>query len=130
MTGSALHLIRPLGFRTDAKYLKRSGMDYWDSLNVLYYDNFDDFVNKNNNPEIIMTSSKVNKYYTDVNYQPGSYIMFGSESSGIPLCILDKYPDTSVRIPMLPGARCLNLACSVALVLYEALRRQNFEGLS
>ena len=128
-TGSVLHLIRPLGFRTSDKHIKRAGMDYWAQLDVRYYDNFDDFVAKNNDPVIFMTSSKVTKSYADVTYPPGAFIMFGSEGGGIPESILEKYPDTCVRIPMLPGVRCINLACSVGVVLYEALRQQGFEGM-
>ena len=128
-TGSALHLIKPLGFRTTDKHIKRAGMDYWSLIDVHYYDNFEDFITRNGHPEVFMTSSKVKRCYTEVSYTPGSYIMFGKESAGIPKNILDRYPSTSVRIPMLPGVRCLNLGCSVALVLYEALRQQGFEGL-
>ena len=128
-TGSVLHLIKPLGFSTDDYYIKRAGMDYWSQLDVRYYDNFEDFIAKNNEPPIIMTSSKVEKCYTDVFYPPGIFIMFGKESAGIPLDILKKYPDTCVRIPMMPGVRCLNLGSSVALVLYEALRQLGFPGM-
>ena len=128
-TGSTLHLIEPLGFSTDDKYIKRSGMDYWAQLDVRYYNNFEDFLNKNQHPMIYMTSSKVTRCYTDVAYPPGAFIMFGKESAGIPKGILDKYPDTCVRIPMIPGVRCLNLGSSVAVVLYEALRQQGFIGM-
>ena len=129
VTGSALHLIKPLGFSTEDKYLKRAGMDYWSKLDVQYYDNFDDFINKNDNPSLVLTSSKVKHFYTDVEYPPGIFIVFGSESSGIPLSILERYPDSCVRIPMIPGERCLNLSSSVSLVLYEALRQQGFKGM-
>ena len=127
--GAVLHLIKPLGFRTDERSVKRAGMDYWQDLDVHYYDNFEDFLVKNRYPVVYMTSSKVTKYYTDVKYPPGAFIMFGSESGGIPKEILDRYPETSVRIPMYPGVRCINLASSAALVLYEALRQQGFDGL-
>lgn len=128
--GAALHLIKPLGFSIDDKYIKRAGMDYWAKLNVRTYDNFDDFLCQNNDPVVYITSSKVSKIYTDVFYPPDAFIMFGKESAGISKEILDKYPDTCVRIPMLPGVRCLNLGSSVAVVLYEALRQQGFLGLS
>jgi len=130
VTGSILHLIRPLGFRTDDKSVKRAGMDYWPDLDVRYYDNFEDFLIRNQHPIIFMTSSKVTRSYADVSYPLGAFIMFGSEGSGIPRDILDRYPDTCVRIPMIPGERCLNLASSVALVLYEALRQQGFVGMN
>ena len=128
-TGSTLHLIRPLGFSTDDKYIKRAGMDYWADLDVRYYDSFEDFLSKNQYPVVYMTSSKVTRCYTDVSYPPDAFIMFGKESAGIPKDILDRYPDTCVRIPMIPGVRCLNLGSSMAVVLYEALRQQGFVGM-
>jgi len=127
--GSSLHLIRPLGFSTSDKDIKRAGMDYWAQLDVHYYDHFDEFLHLNDYPEVYMTSSKVTRCYTDVVYPPGAFIMFGKESAGIPKNILDRYPETCVRIPMIPGVRCLNLGSSVAVVLYEALRQQGFVGL-
>lgn len=127
--GANLHLIRPLGFSTTEKHLRRAGMDYWQHLDVQYYDNFDDFVAKNNNPTIFMASSKVSTPYTKLTYPHGSFVMFGKESAGIPRAILDKYPNTCIRIPMTDKVRCLNLASSVAIVLYEAMRQQGFVGL-
>ena len=129
VTGSALHLIRPLGFYIDDRSIKRAGMDYWSQLDVRYYDDFEDFLNQNRYPVIYMTSSKVTRCYADVSYPPEAFIMFGKESAGIPRDILDLYPDTCVRIPMLPGGRCLNLSSSVTVVLYEALRQQGFIGM-
>lgn len=128
-TGSVLHLIRPLGFSVDDKYIKRAGMDYWAQLDVRYYDNFDDFLDQNGHPVVFMTSSKVHKCYAEVDYPPGAFIMFGKESAGIPAEILARSPETCVRIPMVPRVRCLNLGSSVAVVLYEALRQQGFVGL-
>jgi len=130
VTGSALHLIHPLGFNTDSKHLKRAGMDYWDKIDVCHYNNFDDFIEKNNNPPLILTSSKVARCYSKVEYPPGIFIVFGKESAGIPPNILERYPNACVRIPMIPGERCLNLASSAAVVLYEALRQQGFAGMS
>ncbi len=127
-TGSSLHLIRPLGFLINDKTLKRAGMDYWKDLDVHYYDNFEDFVAKNNNPKIYMATTKAVKNYSDVNYKSDDFIMFGSEGSGIPEEILLKYKETSVRIPMLEHYRSLNLSNSVAIMLYEALRQNNFKG--
>lgn len=127
--GVALHLIHPLGFNTSDKHIKRAGMDYWHKIDVRYYDDFNDFLNKNEEPIVYMTSSKVKKCYTDISYPVGAFIMFGKESAGIPSNILDLYPDTQVRIPMLPGERCLNLASSAAIVMYEALRQQGFRNL-
>lgn len=127
-TGSSLHLIRPLGFMINDKTLRRAGMDYWKYLDVHYYDNFEDFVEKNNNPTIYMATTKARKTYCDVEYKNDDFIMFGSEGSGIPEEILLKYKETSVRIPMLEEYRSLNLSNSAAIVLYEALRQQNFQG--
>ena len=128
-TGSRLHMIKPFGFSVEDKYLKRAGLDYWKLLDIDYYENFVDFLQKNENPTIFMATTKSKKVYTQVQYQQDSYIMFGKESAGIAEEILLKYPQTAVRIPMLQQARSLNLSNAVAVVLYEALRQQNFEGL-
>lgn len=127
-TGSTLHLIRPFGFIINDKTLKRAGMDYWKDLKVYYYDNFEDFLLKNNYPKIYMATTKAVKTYCDVEYGEDDFIMFGSEGSGIPEEILLKYKETAVRIPMLEEYRSLNLSNSVAIVLYEALRQNNFKG--
>ena len=128
-TGSRLHMIKPFGFSVEDKYLKRAGLDYWKFLDIDYYENFEDNLQKNENPTIFMATTKSKKVYTQVQYQQDSYIMFGKESAGIAEEILLKYPQTAVRIPMLQQARSLNLSNAVAVVLYEALRQQNFEGL-
>jgi len=128
-TDAALHLIRPLGFSTDDKYLRRSGMDYWKSLDVRYYDSFDDFLTQNGHPRPYMATTKARHSYADAAYQDGCFIMFGKESQGIPEEILLSYPDTAIRIPMRPNTRSLNLSNAVAVVLYEALRQQDFAGL-
>ena len=128
-TGTKLHLIRPLGFFIDDKSLKRAGMDYWKSLDVTVYDNFNDFLTKNNNPKIFMVETKTEKLYTEVKYKSNDFIMFGKETTGIPDEILEKYKDTVVRIPMLLGTRSLNLSNAAAIVLFEALRQNGFDGL-
>ena len=97
--------------------------------NALLVKNFDDFLKKNKYPVIFMATTKSKKLYTDVQYQQNDYIMFGKESAGIPEEILLQYPQTSVRIPMFEQARSLNLSNAVAVLLYEALRQQNFDGL-
>lgn len=130
VTHSKLHLIKPLGFSVDDRYLKRSGLDYWQYLDVRYYENFQDFLDKNPNAKIFMATTKAKKIYTDVTYSENDFIMFGKESAGIPEEILLKYKDTSVRIPMYDELRSLNLSNSVAIILYEALRQQNFKGLT
>lgn len=130
VTHSKLHLIKPLGFSVEDRYLKRSGLDYWQFLDVSYYENFEDFLDKNPNAKVFMATTKAKKIYTDVTYSENDFIMFGKESAGIPEEILLKYKDTSVRIPMYDELRSLNLSNSVAIILYEALRQQNFRGLT
>lgn len=129
-TNTNLHLIRPFGFEISDKTLKRAGLDYWDHLNVFYYDNYEDFLIKNNYPKIIMATTKAKKTYTQVKYDKTSFIMFGKESKGIPECILRNNYDLCVRIPMFSEYRSLNLSNSVAIVLYEALRQTDFESLN
>lgn len=128
-TGTALHLIRPLGFDISDKAVRRSGMDYWKALELYVYEDFNDFVSKNPNARIYMATTKAKKAYTEAIYEENDFIMFGKESAGIPEEILIKYEDTSVRIPMIGEIRSLNLSNSVAIMLYEALRQQDFEGM-
>lgn len=128
-THTVLHLIKPLGFSVEDKYLKRAGLDYWNLLDIRYYENFDDFISKNPNAKIFMATTKSKKVYTEVEYGKDDYIMFGKESAGIPEEILLNYKETSVRIPMFEEARSLNLSNSVAIMLYEALRQNNFPEL-
>ena len=128
-TGTRLHLIEPLGFRLNEKSIKRAGMDYWEHLDVTRYINFEDFLEKNPNAKIYMATTKGQHVYTEVNYEPDCYIMFGKESAGIPEEILVKHPDNCIRIPMLSEIRSLNLSNSVAVVLYEALRQNQFQSM-
>jgi len=128
-TQSTLHLIKPFGFSLEDKYLKRAGLDYWNLLDIHYYENFNDFLEKNPDAKIFMASTKAQKVYTEVSYEKNDYIMFGKESAGIPEEILLQYRDNCVRIPMYGEARSLNLSNSVAIMLYEALRQQNFTSL-
>ena len=125
-TGARLHLIEPLGFRINDKMIKRAGMDYWDKLDVTVYSDFQDFLDRNPGAKIYMATTKAPKTYTDVEYEPDCYIMFGKESAGIPEEILLENKETCVRIPMLDHIRSLNLSNSVAIVLYEALRQNGF----
>ena len=129
-TGTTLHLIEPLGFLLNEKSIKRAGLDYWSRLDVRRYINFKDFLEKNNNPQIFMATTKAKHCYSDVSYPEDAYIMFGPESRGIPEEILVDYKDTCVRIPMLPDERSLNLSNSVAVILYEAFRQNGFSNLS
>lgn len=128
-TGTPLHLIEPLGFRLDEKSIRRSGMDYWERLDVSRYINFTEFQEKHPGVKIWMATTKAKRMYTEVSYGPDDYIMFGKESAGIPEEILVEHEDSCIRIPMLPAIRSLNLSNSVAIVLYEALRQQGFEQM-
>ena len=125
-TGTRLHLIEPLGFRLGEKELKRAGMDYWDRLDVTVYANLEEFLEKNPGAKIYMATTKAQKVYTEVSYEPDCYLMFGKESAGIPEEILVQHPDTAVRIPMNEDIRSLNLSNSVAIMVYEALRQNGF----
>ena len=116
-----LHLIEPLGFRLNEKNLKRAGMDYWKDLDVTTYIDFNDFMEKNPGAKIYMATTKAHKVYTDVQYEPDCYIMFGKESAGIPEEILVNHEEDCIRIPMLGDIRSLNLGNSVAIVLYLSL---------
>ena len=124
LTNSTLHLIRPLGFEISDKQLKRSGMDYWPQLDYVVYDSFQDFYEKNKGKRIFLSTTKAGKYYDEVEYKEGDFVMFGRESSGVPSEIHQLFEDTSIKIPMLETSdRSLNLSNSVAIVAYEALRQ-------
>ena len=131
VTGAKLHLIRPLGFRLSEKEIKRAGLDYWEELDPAVYDDYKDFLNKN--PEaskrcFFATTKGVNTY-SNVTYRPGDYIMFGKESAGIPEELLKENKGRCIRIPMAEGKRSLNLSNSAAVILYEALRQNDFGEL-
>ena len=128
-TNTRLHLIEPLGFSLEEKQLKRAGMDYWKDLDVTTYVNWEDFCQKNPDAKIYYATTKARHVYSEVNYEPDCYIMFGKESAGIPEEILKENPDTCVRIPMVGETRSLNLSNSVAIVLYEALRQNDFSNM-
>lgn len=127
--GARLHLIEPLGFHLSEKALKRAGMDYWKDLDVTTYIDYQDFLERNPGARIYMATTKARRMYTEVSYEPDCYIMFGKESAGIPEDILYDNQETAVRIPMINDIRSLNLSNSVAIVLYEALRQNNFDHM-
>ena len=129
-TGTRLHLIGPLGFMINDKMLKRAGLDYWKDLDVTIYDDYNDFLQKNPNAKIYMATTKAKHVYTHVSYEEDCYIMFGKESAGIPEEILVNNEENCIRIPMVGDIRSLNLSNSVAIVLYEALRQNNFENMN
>ncbi len=128
-TGTRLHLIEPLGFQLNEKAIKRAGMDYWQELDVTRYINWQDFLAKNPQAKIYMATTKARHVYTEVSYEQDCYLMFGKESGGIPEEILKEYADSCVRIPMIGETRSLNLSNSVAILLYEALRQNQFEHM-
>ena len=128
-TGASLHLIRPLGFEIDDKKLKRAGLDYWNRLDITYYDDLDDFYAKNPDAAVYYFSTKSNHVYTDITYPENVFIMFGKETKGLPEELLQANPDTCVRLPMRDGLRSLNLSNTVAVAVYEILRQRSFEGL-
>lgn len=128
-TGTRLHLIDPLGFRLGAKEIKRAGMDYWEQLDVRRYVNYGEFLQENPGAEIYMATTKATKLYTEATYGPDCYLMFGKESGGIPEELLVGNQERCIRIPMVEDIRSLNLADSVAIVLYEALRQNQFPGM-
>ena len=116
--------------RLHEKAIKRAGMDYWDQLDVTTYIDYNDFLEKNPGAKIYMATTKAPNVYTDVKYEPDCYIMFGKESAGIPEEILVHHKEDSIRIPMVGDIRSLNLGNSVAIVLYEALRQNQFAGMN
>ena len=128
-TGASLHLIRPLGFEIDNAKLKRAGLDYWDKLDITYYDGLDDFFSKHPDITVYFFSTKAKYSYADVKYPDDAWIMFGKETKGLPEDLLAKHPDTCVRIPMRDKLRSLNLSNSVAIAVYEILRQNDFDGL-
>ncbi len=129
-TGAALHLIKPLGFTVDDKKLKRAGLDYWDKLDISYYENLEDFFEKNPDAAVYFFTTKAPRNYAEVAYPERVFLMFGKETAGLPEELLSAHPDTAVRIPMLPNLRSLNLSNSAAIAVYEVLRQRDFSGLS
>lgn len=128
-TGAALHLIRPLGFEIDDKKLKRAGLDYWDKLDITYYDGLDDFFLKNPDADFYCFTTKAKHVYSDISYGDNVYLLFGKETKGLPEEFLYEHPEKCVRIPMRDSLRSLNLSNSAAIAVYEVLRQKNFAGL-
>ena len=128
-TGATLHLVKPLGFSIDDKQLKRAGLDYWHLLDIIVYESFEEFEEKNPVGPRYLATTKGGRAYTDITYEPGGYLLFGKETKGLAPEILTRYPDTAFRLPMRAEARSLNLSNSVAVVVYEALRQWGFPEL-
>jgi len=127
-TGARLHLVRPLGFEIDSAKLKRAGLDYWDLLDITYYDGLEDFL-KRADGELTFFSTKSPKAYSDASYPDNAYIVFGREDKGLPESLLCENLEKCVRIPMISDARSLNLSNSVAIGAYEVLRQWNYPKL-
>ena len=129
VTGCSLHLVRPLGFSVSEKALRRAGLDYWDKLNVFYYDSFEEIENKFPDAKFFLLSTHAEKNYADAEYRPGDFLVFGKETAGLGKKLLTRRSDDAFRIPMREDLRSLNLANSVAIVVYEAFRQNGFKGL-
>ncbi|MBE6556346.1 MAG: tRNA (cytidine(34)-2'-O)-methyltransferase [Ruminococcaceae bacterium] len=129
-TGASLHIIRPMGFTVDDRKLKRAGLDYWDKLSITYYDDLDDFYQKNPDATIYYFTTKAPRAYTEIPTLPERvFIMFGKETRGLPEPLLREHYEQCVRIPMRNTLRSLNLSNAVAIATYELLRRDGFDGL-
>lgn len=128
VTGSRLHLVKPMGFEIEDKKLKRAGLDYWHQLDITIYENIDEFFAKNKGTFYYATTKGLNKY-SDVAFKDGDYILFGKETKGLDEALLKANKDNCIRIPMRNSLRSLNLSNSVAIVIYEALRQNDFFDL-
>ena len=128
-TGAELHLIKPLGFSLEDKYLKRAGLDYWFLMKYTVYESWQDFLEKNKEANLYFATTKAPKDYASVSYMDNDYLVFGKETKGLDEQLLKDNYAKCIRIPMRKEARSLNLSNSVAVVLYEALRQQEFKGL-
>jgi tRNA (cytidine/uridine-2'-O-)-methyltransferase len=128
-TGSVLHLIKPLGFEISDRAVKRAGLDYWHLVDIRVYENLDDFFMKNGDGNIWLASTKAPLIYSDASFTDGAYLIFGKETAGLSESLREKYRERCIRLPMVGGARSLNLANSVAVICYEALRQQGFPNL-
>ena len=135
-TGASLHLVKPLGFSTDDKSLKRAGLDYWNLLDVFYYENIENFLERSGClhddgklDNMFFFTTKAKKSYTEMNYNENSWLVFGSETTGLPEELLVRYPSSCCRIPMIEESRSLNLSNSAAIAVYEAMRQEGFSQL-
>lgn len=130
VTGAKLHLVRPFGFEITDKHLKRAGLDYWDKLDITYYDSLDDFFEKNKDGHFFYFTTKGRNIHSDAEYPDNSYLIFGREDKGLPEALLYQNPESCVRIPMRNELRSLNLSNSVAIAVYEVLRQWDYPDLS
>lgn len=133
-TNTALHLIYPLGFSTDDKMLKRAGLDYWGNLELYEHDSLDSFLDELGDQPLYLVTKHAHHVYSDIDYTKSQdeelFFMFGNETFGLPNDLLEKYKETTIRLPMNDEhVRSLNLSNAAAIVIYEALRQQSFKGL-
>jgi len=125
-TDSELHLVKPLGFSIEDKYLKRAGLDYWNLVKVHCHDNFAEVVELYKGHNFYFNTTKAEKHYTEIEYTAEDFLVFGKETAGLPETLLSEHHDNCIRIPMVDEARSLNLSNAAAIVVYEALRQQKF----
>lgn len=130
LTMSTLHLIKPLGFSLEDRYLKRAGLDYWDKVEVKVWDSFEEWIKSMPDAEIYLATTRTDCGFHGRAYSANSCFVFGSESRGLPEKLLEKYHDRLIRIPMIDIGRSLNLSNAVAIILYEALRQNNYINLA
>ena len=129
-TRSRLHLVKPLGFDISEKAVRRAGLDYWPMVDLQVYENLDHFFAVNPQPDLWLATTKAPRDYSQARFAPDCWLMFGKETAGLPEDLRRRYYERCIRIPMHPDARSLNLANSVAILTYEALRQQGFPQLS
>ena len=125
-TNSNLHIVKPMGFSTDSKYLKRAGLDYWEFINVYYYENINEFLEKHGDKRLFLATTKTENIYSDVKYESGDFLVFGKETKGLPDWMINRYRSSCITIPIIGNVRSFNLANSVSMILMETLRQNNF----
>ena len=130
VTGAALHLVKPMGFEIDDKKLKRAGLDYWDKLDITYYDSLSEFLEKTKDENLFFFSTKATAVHSEMQYPSRCFLVFGKETAGLPKKLIEENITRSVRIPMRDELRCLNLSNSVAIGAYEVLRQWGYPGLT
>lgn len=130
LTGARLHLVRPLGFSTDDKHMRRAGLDYWNLVDISYYDNFQEVLQKNPQGKFYYATTKAKKNYAQFKYPDNTFIVFGKETKGLPKELIEENIETAIRIPMKKNiARSLNLSNSANIIIYEVLRQFDFFDL-
>ncbi|HBT49064.1 MAG: Putative tRNA (cytidine(34)-2'-O)-methyltransferase [Caldanaerobacter subterraneus] len=131
LTGSRLHLVKPLGFSIDEKDVRRAGLDYWPLLDLTVYESLQEFLEKHKGKKFYLATTRANKYYHEVTYEDETFLIFGKETTGLPQWLIDEYYEDCIRIPMHEKIlwRSLNLSNSVAIIVYEALKQLGFPNM-